>query len=281
MKNYKKIIIVVYVIIIALFAGAFGYKLFVKNNKAIEASTSRNDGTISKTDQRVFDEEDFLTDAQEEKLDTYIDKVYKDKKVDLAVVITDDIGSLTGKQYADKFYEEKGLGYEKANGTGAVLLIKTNKGLSTEGRVATISTTGGAREHLDGRAEAMVKDVCKKLKGSPLKDEDYYNASNTFITEVDNYMNVPSYMPYILTKWYVQLAIGTLISAIIVVCLVKKFGKKSDVDDRTYLQDNGLRKNYESDRFINKTVTTRHIEQSSEGSSDSSDGDHGGASSSF
>ena len=77
----------------------------------------------SSLDEKVFDEADLLTDAEEQELQEEIVDLAEKLSLDVVIVTTDDARGMDTDSYAEDFYDRHGFGYEKENGSGILFLI--------------------------------------------------------------------------------------------------------------------------------------------------------------
>lgn len=278
MKKFKIIMITVYAVLLLMLV-PIGINLLNSDDSSfVSRSENRDNKNLIVTEQRIFDDADILTPAQEEQLLKKINKVSVEKKTDIIIVTTKDVQGKTWMQYADDFYDTHDFGYEKTHGTGVVFLISLDT-KSKQGRGAWISGSGDALKYInDKRSNSIFEEV-----KSDLKKNDYYNACNKFIIDTEKYMCVSSSVPVILTNRIVQLGLASLIAALIIGVMIFIFRNGTKLDSRTYLKQNSLKLNLVQDQFISQnTVVTRNSDSGGDGGHTSDGGfDHSGGGGSF
>ncbi|HZK33802.1 MAG TPA: TPM domain-containing protein [Bacillota bacterium] len=125
----------------------------------------------------------YLSSDELASLQSRIDQLVPKHGLDIAIVITDDIGRKSPRDYADDYYEDNGFGIG-ADHSGLLLLINMGE------RDLYISTEGlGIRVFTDYRIDRVLDAVAPHLSSA-----DYYNACNAFLDQVDSYaiQGIPS-----------------------------------------------------------------------------------------
>lgn len=267
LKNFKIWFIVVGVLVV--FTAIF----FVCNQVEKDVVRSNTQAPA----ERVYDQAEVLTEAEEEKLRALIAEAEEKIKADIILVTTNLVMEGPGAAYngswetnmmntADDFYDQKGFGFDQPLGDGVLLLDNWYEGqagswLSTCGRLVdefSMSETNrvldavyygieygsGAYEgYCDGVEEIM------RISGTQTAgvDKGTYRLGTFFISTI-------AALIYIFTK------------------LRNKEGEKTVVPG-TYIQGSPIM-NVKQDQFIRRVVTRRHIprQSSSSGSGRSSGG---------
>ena len=117
-------------------AAVFVVWLFAVGGKMMAGSgDTERTNTECTTDERVFDNADVLTDAEEDKLRKQIAKYEKELKIDIVLVTLNESLKEYAREYdpnvsydkfvmiyADNFYDEHKFGYNKPIGDGVLLL---------------------------------------------------------------------------------------------------------------------------------------------------------------
>lgn len=260
MKKYKKIILITYAVIFALLIVG----VMVRSVKR----TMRTDIDI-KTETRIFDEADLFTDDEESKLEKKLKSVGKSEKTDIAILTIKDAKGKEAKKYAEDFYTEHGLGYDKEKGTGIILLIDMDTTLTGKRKI-WISGCGDAKNYINNDVATKISNNIKK----ECADGKYYAASSKFLSEVKSHMNKSASIPEFMNNTLVLFAIALIGTAIVIFIKVKNFGMKVTTSAATYVNRNAVKVNSRRDDYLGTTVTTRRIEHNnnSGGSSDSSGG---------
>ena len=239
------------------------------------------------TDQRVFDYGDVLTDKEEQKLEKLIAKREKQTGCDIVLITLHESLKEYAREiepgvsynefvgvYAEQFWKENGLGYDRPDGDGVVLVDNWYReddgaiysGFSARGRVIDAYT--------DLQINHILDNVYRYVEQNP------YRAYKTYVNDFYHDMlgiNVFSiYIPQI-AYWIVG-----IISAVIFILYNWRSRKgRKTITAVTYVAGGKPVFRGCEDRFIRKTVTRRKIERSSSGSSGGSGGGGGGGRSGF
>ena len=273
MKKFKVTMIIVYILIIISFIGIFFTGK--TSNKVLRTKVqNRNNEGLIVTDERIFDEADILTETEEYSLQKYMDKVSKEKQVDIVIVTTNDAEGKQPREYAENFYKTHDFGYEDSDGTGLLYLISLDK--SVTGNRELWMTT--AKEAKDYFSESRIDSVLDNIYNTLTADEElnYYGSCNEFIKGIEKYMNVSESVPVFLTKWYSKLGIALVITMIIFFILIFNFGGKKTTAAETYLDVNSIKRNIKEDTYMYTRTTKTKIEKSSSSSGSSSGGSSSG-----
>lgn len=273
MKKFKVTMIIVYILIIVSFIGIFFTGK--TSNKVLRTKVqNRNNEGLIVTDERIFDEADILTETEEYSLQKYMDKVSKEKQVDIVIVTTNDAEGKQPREYAEDFYKTHDFGYEDSDGTGLLYLISLDK--SVTGNRELWMTT--AKEAKDYFSQSRIDSVLDNIYNTLTADEElnYYGSCNEFIKGIEKYMNVSESVPVFLTKWYSKLGIALVITMIIFFILIFNFGGKKTTTAETYLDVNSIKRNIKEDTYMYTRTTKTKIEKSSSSSGSSSGGSSSG-----
>ncbi len=273
MKKFKVTMIIVYILIIISFIGIFFTGK--TSNKVLRTKVqNRNNEGLIVTDERIFDEADILTETEEYSLQKYMDKVSKEKQVDIVIVTTNDAEGKQPREYAEDFYKTHDFGYEDSDGTGLLYLISLDK--SVTGNRELWMTT--AKEAKDYFSQSRIDSVLDNIYNTLTADEElnYYGSCNEFIKGIEKYMNVSESVPVFLTKWYSKLGIALVITMIIFFILIFNFGGKKTTTAETYLDVNSIKRNIKEDTYMYTRTTKTKIEKSSSSSGSSSGGSSSG-----
>lgn len=225
------------------------------------------------TDQRVFDYGDVLTDMEEQKLEKLIAKREKQTGCDIVLITLHESLKEYAREiepgvsynefvgvYAEQFWKENGLGYDRPDGDGVVLVDNWYReddgaiytGFSARGRVIDAYT--------DLQINHILDNVYRYVEQNP------YRAYKTYVNDFYHDMlgiNVFSiYIPRI-AYWIVG-----IISAVIFILYNWRSRKgRKTITAVTYVAGGKPVFRVCEDRFIRKTVTRRKIERSSSGGS--------------
>lgn len=273
MKKFKVTMIIVYILIIISFIGIFFTGK--TSNKVLRTKVqNRNNQGLIVTDERIFDEADILTETEEYSLQKYMDKVSKEKQVDIVIVTTNDAEGKQPREYAEDFYKSHDFGYEDSDGTGLLYLISLDKSV-TGNRELWMTTAKDAKDYF---SQSRIDSVLDNIYNTLTADEElnYYGSCNEFIKGIEKYMNVSESVPVFLTKWYSKLGIALVITMIIFFILIFNFGGKKTTTAETYLDVNSIKRNIKEDTYMYTRTTKTKIEKSSSSSGSSSGGSSSG-----
>lgn len=273
MKKFKVTMIIVYILIIISFIGIF-FTGKTSNKVLRNKVENRNNEGLIVTDERIFDEADILTETEEYSLQKYMDKVSKEKQVDIVIVTTNDAEGKQPREYAEDFYKTHDFGYEDSDGTGLLYLISLDKSV-TGNRELWMTTAKDAKDYF---SQSRIDSVLDNIYNTLTADEElnYYGSCNEFIKGIEKYMNVSESVPVFLTKWYSKLGIALVVTMIIFFILIFNFGGKKTTTAETYLDVNSIKRNIKEDTYMYTRTTKTKIEKSSSSSGSSSGGSSSG-----
>lgn len=236
------------------------------------------------TEERVFDHADVLTDRQEEKLRQLIQKRERQTKCDIAVITINEslaeyvkpyeeqLGHIAvedyAQVYADNFYDENKMGYDKAYGDGAVLVdnfTRESDGL----RYTAFSTSGQAEyQYGDVKIDRMLDKIIEH-DGNPY--QAYRTYVNQFYADMTGHGQIdpPLSVPMVF--------LISIVAAVIFILINLSQRKAKDTTTAfTYLNGGNPQMKVKEDRFIRKHVTQRRIETSSGSGGGGGGSSHGG-----
>lgn len=258
-------------IIFAVVAVVFGGVTLIR---VLSHQYTRGNTTCTETE-RVFDYADVLTDEEESDLRTLIDKKQDEVGCDIIIVTLNESLEEYAKQYdssaygsdyvmiyADNFYDEHAFGYDEAYGDGVLFLDNKFRETST-GKVYDWMSTSGRAE--DKYSMSMIDDILYATED--YIDTNDFKAYSTFVNQFARDMSGKSadsvgvFIPFMIS----------LVVAVVflLVNIVPKKGKKTTTA-RTFVDNQKM--NLNTDTFLRKTVTQRHIDTSSSGGSGHSGG---------
>lgn len=253
MKRKYKLPVFAVMLVLCVFTGFFA------GNRAYGSGNAK-DGQWLRDDAGIFSAE------EEEELLLKLHEVREKDGVDTVIVTVMSTDGKSHESYADDYLDNGGYGFGSEK--NAILLL-----IDMGEREAYISTMGAAalRSFSDYRIDEMLDDAVACLGKA-----EYMQCAQAFISNVDRYMNVdpntrvrePVTVTFVLIRAGMAIGIGVIIS--LIVWLVLRRGTPMAVSARDYLVNGSLRITGQEDTFINKTITTRHIERS-----DSSSGGSG------
>lgn len=132
-------------------------------------------GSYQEGAQRVYDDADLLTEAEEEQLQQAIESRINKCSLDIIVVTTNDAQGKSAMAYADDFYDEHEFGYGDTYGPGVLFLI------DMDNREFYISTAGQAiADFTDGEIDQMLDEIYPWMV-----DGAYFDACREFLEQVD------------------------------------------------------------------------------------------------
>ena len=244
---------------------AFIQTVYGSSDIAIEASDGK----------RIFDMAGLLDSACVQEAREQIRECQDRYHLDIVVVTTNDAQGKTATAYGDDFYEEGGFGQGKEKNGILFLIDMDNRELafSTDGAAIRIFTDqriedmldgvyeGASREDYNASVESFLRDVEKYCKaGIPGGQYNY----NTETGEISVYRSI---------RWYEAL-LAIAVSAFVAgtACLTVKRQYAMEDDERqiqnltmAYRGSSRFAYDQESDRLVNKFVTSRVIPRNTGG----------------
>lgn len=229
-------------------------------------------------EQRVFDDADLFTAAQEQALEDSAAALRAQMNMDVVIVTTADAKGKSARAYADDYYDDNGFGVGKRD-DGVLFLI------DMDNREAYISTCGNMIDLLtDGRIDSMLDGVVPNLQ-----QKDYAGAAQAFLSQTQTYFEAgPVYgqyqydtetgertdankFPYAL-RIVICVAVAAIAGGITVWSVKSRYSMKTEAYTYPYRDKSALSLYVQQDRFLHQTLTSRQIPkpQSSAGSSGSS-----------
>lgn len=236
------------------------------------------------TEERVFDYGDVLTDVQEEKLRSLIEKRERQTGCDIVLVTLNESLKEYAREkeenvsydqfvrvYAENFYDDNRFGYNAPSGDGILLLDNWYR--EDDGSVYTwLCTTGRVKERYGSRrTDRLLDNVYRYVEKDP------YRAYKTYINDFYRDMTGSGAAMLSVPRWMPFAAAAVAMLVFMAVHWNSKKGKRTTTA-ATYVNGGRPQMNRREDVFINKIVTTRHIERSSGGSGGGGGGGggHGG-----
>lgn len=248
---------------------------------------------------KIVDQANLLTDTQRSTLETMAQKLVERYDMDVVILTVDSLSGKDITNYADDYFDYNGYGIG-SNHSGVLLM------LSMEDRDWAISTCGDAIAALtDYGQELLMDQVLVKLK-----DNQYYEAFRTYLTELDDYFLAykngepvdDNFRPYESSEPGVNgvdivfIIVFSLVAGLIVAVItiaIMRFGMKTTRPQRgaaSYIKSGSYHLHSQKDLFLySRTSKTRRAESSSGSSSyrgssthrSSSGRSHGGSSGKF
>ncbi len=215
---------------------------------------------------RVWDMAGVLDEAEEARLEERIARSREELQLDMAVVTADDTEGRSGQDFADRFYEDAGLGWQDSS--DGILFL-----LDMEHREMVLSTSGRAmRIFTDARLDAMLDRMYEGAAAG-----DYAASAEAFLDGVEDYarQGIPAgqynyeeetgaISRYRSLRWYeVLLALAAAAFAAGTSCMSVRRQYAMEPDQR---QVNALNLSYQAscgfaydtrqDRLLNKSVAS-------------------------
>lgn len=202
----------------------------------------------------IFDEADLLTDSEEQALAEKLAKYAEKYEADIAIVTTNNAGGQTAQAYADAYAEKLGQSMTADDYPGILFLI------DMDNREIYIATQGKAIGWYDEKRIDRILDNCY----NHIIDGEYKATCDAFLKGVRDYMgreagrSARMGLLGVLIRLVIALAAGGGITF----AMVHSRGGHVTTSAATYFNDAQSRLEGKEDRFINRTVTRRHIPKS-------------------
>lgn len=199
--------------------------------------------------QKVYDFAGLLTPTEVAELESLSNKYSQKREVDIIILTTNDTQGKDVVQYMEDFYDEKGLGYDKAHGNTAILT------LDMQNRESYVAGFYKGEEYLDNSRCDLIQDKITPY----LSSGDYYKAFETYIELSYEYMGVkPGVNPEnLLFKLWFQVLISLAIAGVIVFIMAYNSGGRVSTGGNTYLDANNSGITNQKDVFVRTTTTKR------------------------
>lgn len=274
MKKFRILVFICLIIAIITFSAYF---LISGTRNKKEKRTN----TACLTEERLFDYHDALSSSEEAELLEMIENYQEELSMDIVIVTLDnstDLSSVGLESYgntnstyiAETFCDYYRYGWEdwSTNHNQATTSIVIAANWDTGD--AWMCTSGRAKELIsDSQASAIVQAGCEYLRSDPLKGFEIMLNHSRRIMKGKPLLSIP-----------VCLLIAIVAAVIFFVLNFSKKEGKDTTDCTTYVEGGQAKLLNRQDLFINKTVTSVHIESSSGGGGGggghSSGGSHGG-----
>ncbi len=131
-------------------------------------------------DQKVYDFYGLFSDEEIADLEDICAEYGEDGKIDIVMIITDDLKGSSATRYLEDFYDEYGFGYNEEFGDTAMILVNMESG----NRSVNIQGYGNAEYYLNNdRIEYILDDVALMLQ-----DGSYYDSLEEFSRQAAYYM---------------------------------------------------------------------------------------------
>ena len=246
------------------------------------AADYQRTNTECATAERVFDDAGVLSDKEEEKLRRLIAKREKQTGCDIVLVTLKEpleeyaraiepgvISSEYVRVFAEQFWENNGLGYNKPDGDGVILVDNWSR--EDDGKIHTwLCTTGRAyNTYYVEDVDHLLDNVYRYIEDDPYRAYKAY--VNTFYHDMMGIRAVHFSMP-----GYIPGLIGLITAVIFMCCNWRSRQGKKTTRANTYVAGGQPVFRVSQDRFLRKNVTSRRIESSSGGSGGGGGRSHGG-----
>lgn len=226
---------------------------------------------------KIVDQANLLTDTQRSTLETMAQNLVERYDIDVVILTVDSLSGKDITNYADDYFDYNGYGIG-SNHSGVLFM------LSMEDRDWAISTCGDAIAALTDYGQGLLMEQVLP----ELKDNNYYEAFRTYLTELDDYFMayengepVDDYFrPYESSKPSVSgldimflvgfsLFVGLIAAAVTIV--IMRIGMKTTRPQRgaaSYVKSGSYHLHNQKDLFLySRTSKTRRVESSSGSSS--------------
>lgn len=211
--------------------------------------------TTASSTQRIFDEADLLTEAQQSDIQLELEKISKDLDNDFVIVTKNQLDGTLPRIFAEDFFRSQG--YK----SGAILIM------SMAERDYYFATFGTAMKDYDARTTSITRRVQKRLTLG-----DYHGAFIRFTQLMrpagffDNFLLAATTLPPILIAFFLTL--------IIVIFLAYNHRGAHTVTSSTYAKPGAFKLISTQDKYLRTSTRRRKIQTST-----SSGGGGGGRSS--
>lgn len=225
------------------------------------------------TSKKIYDYAGLLTDEEIGKLSDELIKTGEIRKMDLAIVTTEDTKGRSSMEYADDFYDYNGFGVGD-NKDGILLLI------DMEHRKAWISTTGRAISVINSNKIDKILDDVTPL----LTDKEYYKSCHAFISKTNHYLLDDQSISPQTFLIFLGISIAAGVIGVLILVNANKLVKRG-TQAGAYLAG-GFSITGQNDTFLRSTVTRTAIPKNTSSSGGgghvgSSGTSHGGGGRSF
>ena len=256
-----------FLMVLALVMGlgmASGMTVFQAEAAETAETVGKTAADASMTASGIYDEANLLSDDDEASLLTKLEKYSEKYSADIAIVTTNDAGGLTAQAYADAYAEKIGQSMSRDEYPGILFLI------DMDNREIYMATQGQAMNYYDDYRINEVLDDCYAY----ITDGDYKGTCDAFLKGVRDYMGRSTSKSARMDGFgvLIRLIIAIVIGAVVTFAMVFRRGGRVTTNSRTYFDASGSHMDVQEDRFMNRTVTRRHIEKPKGGG-----GGHGGS----
>ena len=211
----------------------------------------------------IYDEANLLSEDDEASLMAKLEKYSAKYSADIAIVTTNNAGGMSSQAYADAYAEKIGQSMSGDGYPGILFLI------DMDNRQIYMATQGQAVNYEDYRINKVL-DNCY----NHITDGDYKGTCEAFLKGVRDYMGRSTSKSARMDGFgvLIRLLIAMAIGAAVTFAMVFRRGGSVTTNSRTYFDASDSHLDAKEDRFMNRTVTRRHIEKPKGGG-----GGHGGS----
>ena len=201
----------------------------------------------------IYDEANLLSEDEEASLMAQLEKYSSKYSADIAIVTTNDAGGMSSQAYADAYAEKIGQSMSGDEYPGILFLI------DMDNRQIYMATQGRAMNYYDDYRISKVLDNCY----NHITDGDYKGTCEAFLKGVRDYMGRSTSKSARMDAFgvLIRLLIAMAIGAVATFAMVFRRGGHVTTNSRTYFDASGSHLDAKEDRFMNRTVTRRHIEK--------------------
>ena len=206
----------------------------------------------------VIDDAGILSTSEEQSLSELCKKASDKCQVDIIVITMNQNLDYSPMDTYLRSILEKQYGY---NGTGSNCDAVVY-GIDMTSRADRIVTSGRARSDISQSKLDSIRESAENR----LSDGDYYKGCKKYIQGIERQLNtsIVSKMTYYMP---VKLGISAVIAIVAVLAMMSSAKAKMTVSSTEYTKNHNYDVADRRDIFINTTVTTRHIQTSSDSSS--------------
>ncbi len=205
---------------------------------------------------KLVDQADILTDAEEEKLLTRLDRLSEEYRLDIAIVTEEINGTANTALYARDLYEA--LGYGQGDDLSGILLYIY---FDVFGGGYEIVTSGGARDIFDNSLDSLSASFEEEMS-----EENYYDGLSAFANKCEYLIKYDKVLP---PFWIIiSLIVGAVVAAIVISSMTSKHkGVKMQRSANNYILRDTFRLDRSRDVYLFSHVTRVVKPQNNSGSS--------------
>lgn len=205
----------------------------------------------------IYDKAELLTQEEYDELNRMANEYGAKRETDIIILTTNNMENIDVVDITEDFYDEMGLGYDKAFGNAVILTLDMNN------RDVYLAGFYKAEKYLDdGRLDKIRNKITPDLSSG-----DYKLGFKKYIKTSYKYMGFePGVNPdNILFNIWFQLGAAIAIGGIVVGIMAYRSGGRVTVNRRTYEDANSSGIVDRQDRYIRTTVTKTKIPKNNGG----------------